>query len=106
MATEKRQTVLWVDDNCEILMAVKTLFRKEEYEIITALNKKDALKYYGREFDVIVLDGLERECFELAKDLSAKRKIIFTGSKEVYRKAESQGFEAQMKPKYIPEVLK
>ena len=50
-------TLLWVDDEIELLKAYIIFLQKKEYEVITASNGQDALDLVGeRQFDLIFLD--------------------------------------------------
>jgi DNA-binding NtrC family response regulator len=73
------KSVLWVDDEIELLESHRIFLREKGYEVLSASNADDALEMLrGRPFDVMLLDeqmpgrrGLDslRDIQELAPNL-------------------------------------
>ena len=90
---------LAVDDDQAILKSYISYFKYcKEYELTTANSLKEAENLSGSSFDVAIVDGLEGICFELLPKINAKRKVILTGSEDIYKTAKDKGLEVYMKP--------
>ena len=80
----KNGTLLWIDDEIELLRAHILFLKGKEYEVDIATNGRDALdRCRERVYDLILLDehGQERRSIEYAqwiqKKMAAGRDIIF-----------------------------
>lgn len=101
------KSVLIVDDDPLMLNVYRVVVGScGEYELTTACSPDEAREYKDREFDVLVLDGLNGDCFDLYDELNAGRKMIVSGSLEMCDRAKENGIEAHMKPVFLPEILK
>lgn len=77
--TEKKKTILIIDDNQEILTLLTTLFSLESYQVITFTNTQNIIKLTAAHNpDLIILDYLIGElnggelCAQLKKNVLTK----------------------------------
>ncbi|MHB8767236.1 MAG: ATPase, T2SS/T4P/T4SS family, partial [Deferrisomatales bacterium] len=90
-APPRRYTLLFVDDEPNVLRALQRIFRKESYEILTAPNGDEALKLFdgGRTVHLVVSDhrmpGISgAELLKRIKDASPDTiRIMLTGHADV-----------------------
>ena len=81
-------TLLWVDDEIELLKAYVIFLEKKEYEVVTATNGQDALDLcQERSFDLIFLDehmpGLSGlETLSRIKEISPTTPIVMVTKSE------------------------
>ncbi len=81
-------TLLWVDDEVELLKAYIIFLQKKEYEVVTATNGQDALDMCReRSFDIIFLDenmpGLSGlETLALIKDIDPNVPVVMITKSE------------------------
>lgn len=95
MNTQKN--VLIVEDTDIQRDSYAEFFEARGYNVTSVSSPKDATNYLDREFDLVILDGLEGQCFDLIGILKGKRKAILTGSSQIYGQALEKGIEAHQK---------
>lgn len=95
MAIQKN--ILIVEDTDIQREAYAEFFEARGYNVTALSSSKGALDYREKEFDVILLDGLEGQCFDLIGTLKGKRKAIVTGRSQIYGQALEKGIEAHQK---------
>lgn len=65
--------ILLVDDDADLIIAVKTILENNNYEVVTAYNKKEGLeKLLAESPDLAILDVMMEEThdgFDLARDI-------------------------------------
>ncbi len=70
---DKTKKILIVDDDIDVITVVKTILTKEGYEVISAMNKTEALeKLRNQKPDLAILDVMmttHYEGFELAQEM-------------------------------------
>lgn len=82
------------------------VFLAEDYIIFTAKNREEGKKYYSERFDLIIIDGLNGDCFELYDKLNGEFKVICTGDEDIVRRAKEEKKKVFKKPFYIENILK
>ena len=90
--------VLIVEDDLSMARAYNRALGSMGYDVTLSNSPEDARKYVDREFDILILDGLNGVCFDLHDELNAKRKMIISGSPGICEKAKEKSIEAHQKP--------
>ena len=105
MKSEK-QTALVVEDHPTVLEALERNLGDRGYEVKTAFNARDAKKYSDERFDLVIIDGLNGECFDVYDMIDAQRKFIFTGNNYIIKQAKEKGIEVHCKSENLRDILK
>ena len=96
--------VVIVDDEPKMMEATAEILRGEGYEVTVIGSAEDAIKVRD-EFDVAIIDGLNGRCFNVYKEIKARRKVIYSGSLDICERAKELGWEAWIKPAYILDII-
>ena len=91
---EARRTALVVEDSFLLGRSYKRFLEAYGYQTEVAESAEDAEKYLDREFDLVIIDGLEGRCFDLFPKINARRKLILSGSEEILDEARKRDYLA------------
>ena len=104
--------VLYVDDDRDWRNRVRTDFQGKKLASrvdIATSRDSGAKKIRKRNYDLIVVDGLEGECFGLIEDvreISHGPIVIFSGNVNVISRARSSGTPVYVKPHGLDEIIR
>ena len=104
----KLDSMLYVEDDQD-LRRMSRQFKRHVAEVVVADDENDALTKLGRSYDLIVLDGLEGQCFPLYEKIREGHPqtpvILYTSNSKVMKKAADAGLAYFEKPDNFCRVL-
>lgn len=94
---EEQKTALLVEDNASCLKAYARYLEDRGYAVTTAMTAEQAKKFYKKQFDVAIIDGLNGECFDIYTKINATKKVIYTGDDKIIEEAKQKGMKVNDK---------
>ncbi len=74
------------------------------FNITGVRSEKEAKRYLNKKFDYLILDGFRGACFSLYPKIKADKKIIITGTEEIFKACKSRNIKSLLKPIKIKEL--
>ena len=89
MNKPKQKSILVMDNEADILSSMKTILKKQKYDVTCVNTGKKAIKEYEkRKFDLVILDVMMPDLsgwdvFNRIKKINSNQKVIFVSALEV-----------------------
>lgn len=97
MVDENKKTILVIEDDRSMLDMYETVF-ESDYNIVPLFYEGSRTEIPTKEFDGVILDGLNGDCMNLAERIDAERKLIISGDLDIVKEATRRGLIAEGKP--------
>ena len=96
---------LVIDDNGDDLDTISTQLEIGlNYSVETA-KPSEIERYAGKKFDLVLIDGLNGECFEAYIQLNGGIKFIYSGDEKIIEEAEKRKMKAFFKDRTLLDIL-